>query len=415
MFADHLFENVPHLGSLALHQALRRLDGRGLAAQLQLGEDERLEQFQRHLLRQSALMQAQRRTHHDDRTAGVVHSLAEQVLAEAALLALDHVGQGLEGSLVGAGDRPAAPAVVEQRVHRLLQHALFVANDDVRSIELQQPPQAVVAIDDAAIQIVQIGRRETAAVERHQGPQIGRQHRQYGEHHPFRLVAGLHESLYELQPLRQALDLGLGVRVRHVLADLHDLRGQIHGFEQLVHRFGAHARVELVSMLLDRLQIHLVGEQLAALQRRHARIDHHEGLEIQHALDFAQRHIEHQADARRQRLQEPDVRGRARQFDVAHPLAAHLRLRHLDAALLAHDSAVLEALVLAAQTLVVLDGSEDLRAEQAVALRLEGAVVDGLRLLHLAIRPGADHVRGREPDLDRIEVLDRHLLLEQLE
>src|SRR5208282_4622987 len=107
-----------------------------------------------------------------------------------------------------------------------------------------------------------------------------------------------------------------------------------------------------------------------------ARIDHHEGLEIQHALYLAQRHVEHQADSRRQRLQEPDVRGGARQFDMAHALAAHLRLRHLDAALLANDSAVLEALVLAAKTLVVLDGSEYLRAEQAVSLRLEGAVVD---------------------------------------
>jgi hypothetical protein len=32
MFADHLFENVPHLRSLALHQALGRLDGGGFAA-----------------------------------------------------------------------------------------------------------------------------------------------------------------------------------------------------------------------------------------------------------------------------------------------------------------------------------------------------------------------------------------------
>ncbi len=32
----------------------------------------------------------------DDRAAGVVDALAEQVLAEPALLALEHVGQGLE-------------------------------------------------------------------------------------------------------------------------------------------------------------------------------------------------------------------------------------------------------------------------------------------------------------------------------
>jgi hypothetical protein len=76
---------------------------------------------------------------------------------------------------------------------------------------------------------------------------------------------------------------------------------------------------------------------------------------------------------------------------------------------------MLQALVLAAQALVVLYRPEYLGAEQAVAFRLEGPVVDGLRLLHLAVRPGTDHVRRREPDLDRIEVLDRNLLLEQLE
>ena len=42
---------------------------------------------------------------------------------------------------------------------------------------------------------------------------------------------------------------------------------------------------------------------------------------------------------------------------------------------------VFEAFGLAAQALVVLDRAEDLGAEQAVALRLEGAVVDGLGLL----------------------------------
>ena len=54
------------------------------------------------------------------------------------------------------------------------------------------------------------------------------------------------------------------------------------------------------------------------------------------------------------------------QVDVTHALAAHLGLRHFDAALLADHAAVLEALVLAAQALVVLDRAEDLGAEQAV-------------------------------------------------
>ena len=200
-----------------------------------------------------------------------------------------------------------------------------------------------------------------------------------------------------------------------VLAHLDHLGRQVEALQHLVDGLGAHAGIELVTVLLDRVEVGFVREQLAALHFGHARVDHDEGFEIQHALDLAQRHVQHEADARRQRLQEPDVRGRARELDVAHALAAHLGLRHFDAALLADDAAVLQALVLAAETLVVLDGPEDLRAEQAVAFRLERAVVDGFRLLDFAERPGPDHLRGSERDADRVEVLDRRLLLEQLQ
>ena len=58
------------------------------------------------------------------------------------------------------------------------------------------------------------------------------------------------------------------------------------------------------------------------------------------------------------------------QLDVAHALAADLGGDDLDAALLAHDAAVLHAFVLAAVALIVLHGAEDLGAEKAVAFRL---------------------------------------------
>jgi hypothetical protein len=76
---------------------------------------------------------------------------------------------------------------------------------------------------------------------------------------------------------------------------------------------------------------------------------------------------------------------------------------------------VLEALVLAAQALVVLDRPEDLGAEEAVAFRLESPVVDGLGLLHLAERPAADLLRRRQADPDGIEMLIGGELLEKVE
>ena len=170
-----------------------------------------------------------------------------------------------------------------------------------------------------------------------------------------------------------------------------------------------------VAELLARLAVLLLGEQLLVLQRRLAGIGDDVGLEVEDLLELFQRHVEEGADPARQALQKPDVGHRRGELDVAHALAAHFGLDHLDAALFADDAAVPHALVFAAVALVVLGRAEDLGAEQAVPLRLEGAVVDGLRLLDFAVRPGADLLRRGERDPQRVEVERVLRFLEQIE
>ena len=117
VFANNLFENIPDFRTFAFHQFLGRLDGGCQTTQLQLAENERLEQFERHALGQTTLVQAQCRAHHDNGTAGVIDALAQQVLTEAALLALDHVSQRFQRALVGTGDGTATTTVIQQRIH----------------------------------------------------------------------------------------------------------------------------------------------------------------------------------------------------------------------------------------------------------------------------------------------------------
>src|SRR6056297_2593724 len=95
------------------------------------------------------------------------------------------------------------------------------------------------------------------------------------------------------------------------------------------------------------------------------------------------------------------------QFDMAHPLAADLLQRHFDTAFFADDAAIFHPLVLAAQAFVILDRTEDARAEQPVTLRLERAVVDRLGLLDLAVGPAEDTLGAGKADLDLIEHLGR--------
>ncbi len=351
-------------------------------------------------------MQLELRTGHDDRAARIVDALAEQVLAEAALLALEHVGQRLQRTLVGAGDGAAAAAVVEQSVDSFLKHALFVADDDVRSAQLDEPLQAVVAVDDAAIEVVEIRRREAAAVQRNQRAKLRRNDRNDVEDHPLGTIAGLEEALDDLEPLDDLLRLQLGLGLGQFLEQDFLLAFEVEVHEDLLHGLGADAGREGVFAILVLCREKLVlGQQLVLLERGEARLENDIALEVQDALKLLQLHVEQQADAARQRLQEPDVRDGSGQLDVAHALAADLGNGHLDAALLADDALVLHALVLAAQAFVVLDRAEDARAEQAVTLRLERAVVDGLRLLDLAERPAADLFRARNADPDLVESL----------
>ena len=268
------------------------------AALFELVVDERLEQLERHLLRQAALVQLELGTDDDDRTARVVDALAEQVLAEAALLALEHVGERLERALVRAGDGLAAAAVVEQRVDGLLQHALLVADDDLGSVELLQALQAVVAVDDAAIQIVEIRGREAAAVERDERTQIRRDHRDHLEHHPLGLVADSWNASTTLRRLEIFLRLASEVASRISVRSCSASCGMSMSLQQLADRLGAHAGVErVVAHLLEQLPVALLGEELALLQARLLRVDDDVGLAVEDLLELLERDVEQVADA----------------------------------------------------------------------------------------------------------------------
>jgi hypothetical protein len=99
---------------------------------------------------------------------------------------------------------------------------------------------------------------------------------------------------------------------------------------------------------------------------------------------------------------------------MAHALAPHAAERHFDRALFADDALILHALVLAAQAFVILDRPEDARAEQAIALGFEGAVIDRFRLFDFAVRPRQNLFRARDRNPDLVEDLSRRLRAEKI-
>ena len=152
---------------------------------LQAANDERFEQNKSHLLWQTALIESEVRTDDDDGTAGIVDALAKQILAESTRFALEHVGHRFERTIACTGDRAAVSTVVKQGVNSLLKHALFVADDDIRRAQLEKVLEAVVAVDDPAIQIVQVRRCKAATFKRHQWAKVWRNNRKHFHDHCF--------------------------------------------------------------------------------------------------------------------------------------------------------------------------------------------------------------------------------------
>ena len=331
------------------------------------------------------------------------------------MLTLDHVSQGFQRTLVRTGDSATTTAVVEQCVDRFLQHTLFVAHDDVRSGQIKQALQAVVTVDHSTVQVVEVGSRETTAIQRYQRTQIWRQNRQNGQHHPLRKVAGAQEGFHQLQAFGQFFDLGFGVGLRNFFAQTANLVFQVDSVQQFTDSFSTHAGIKVVAELFQRFEVLLIVQQLTFFQSGHARIDNDIALEVENAFDITQGHVHQQADTGRQRFQEPDVSNRRSQFDVSHALATDLGQCDFNATLLTDHTAVLQALVLTAQALVILYRAKDFGAEQAVTLRLERTVVDGFRLFNFTERPRTDHLRRCQSNTDGVELFDLTLVFQQIQ
>ena len=175
------------------------------------------------------------------------------------MLALEHVRQRLQRPVAGACHRTTPPAVIEQRIHRLLQHALLVVDDDLGSSKVQQALQAVVAVDHPAVQIVEIRCREAAAVELHHRPQVGRNAGHGVENHRPRIVDAAPvlvspvERTQDLETLDRLL-LALG---RQRPAPIRGLNGgtklslldvEVHVCHELRDRLGTHPALEVLAV-----------------------------------------------------------------------------------------------------------------------------------------------------------------------
>src|SRR3989449_675952 len=240
-----------------------------------------------------------------------------RVLADDVVEDVPHLGTLLLHVLLGGfdGRRDAA----------LLQLPEDEGVDDLRRLEVHQPLQPVVPVDDAAIEVVQVRGREPTAVERHERAQLRRDHRDDLEDHPVRLVAGFEEGLDDLQPLDDFLALLDRRLPQHLGAQVASERVQGHVTQQLPDGLGAHADLQRAGAVLLLELANLVdADQVLLLDagdlvdRLDGALENHVLLEVEDLLQLAQRHVEELADAAGQPLEELHAANRRGQLHVTH-------------------------------------------------------------------------------------------------
>ena len=167
---------------------------------------------------------------------------------------------------------------------------------------LDQLLQPVVTVDDATIQVVEIGRGKASAVERHERPQVGRDHRHDVHDHPGRVirrlavVARAQECVDDLQPLQHLLLAVLRRLDGNRRAQFLGERLDVDALEQLAHRrrtdLGAERVVPGVARLDAQREIFVLIEQLLFLDFLLARLEHDIARVVDHALEFLERDVD---------------------------------------------------------------------------------------------------------------------------
>ena len=298
MSLGDFIKNVPHFRCAALNHLLGRADGVNQTHFLQATNDEWLEQDESHLLRKTALIESEIRTDNNNGTTRVIDALAEKILTETTGLAFKHVGEGLQRTIACTSHWAAMATVVEQGVHSFLQHALLITNDDIRCAQLEQVLETVVTIDDATIEIVQVGGRKAATFQRHERTKIRRNDWKNFHDHGFWTAVRLSKALAKLQALGQLLADLLGLGLGHRLFQFLDGIGKIDPAEDVTDGFSTHAHAESVCTVLFFCFTEInFGQQLTTLQWSAAWLDDHVVFIIDDALKRAGRHIQHETDA----------------------------------------------------------------------------------------------------------------------
>lgn len=345
-------------------------------------------------------------TDDDDGATGIIDALAEEILTEAALLAFEHIGERFEWAIAGTGDGSAAPSVIDEGVDGLLEHTLFIANDNIWSLEFEKAIKAIIAINDAAIEVVEIGSGESAAVELNHRAQFWGDNGDNVHNHPFGAIAGFAEGFDDFESANGA-NAFLTVGGIEFVAEFLSEGVEVKGFKKELDSLRAHADFEGIAAEFFFFETELTfGEEFLRFHIGIAGIKDNVRGEVKNALQSAGRHIEQKPHAGGDTFEVPDMRDGCGEFDMAHAFSANFSASDFDAAAVADSAFIADAFIFTAMAFPIASGTENAFAEEAVAFGLEGAIVDSFGLFNFAVRPFANFLWRGEANAHGVEKIN---------
>ena len=337
------------------------------------------EKLQRHQFWKPTLIHSQIRSYDDDGPAGEVHPFSKKVLSKSSLLSFDDLAQRFQRSLVRPFDGVASSSVVDEGVHRLLKHPLFISYNDLGSVEFHKSFETLVSIDDSAIEVVDVADGKLSTIQSYERSKIWWEDRNDGEHHPLRSIPAVEETLDHFEALDDGFSLRLGICLLHLLFELFEGLHKIELLQKLLDHFATHSRIKSrIAKVLDQLLVLLFVEYIVLFDRIFllkiviglTRIFDDVGFVVEYPLQIFHLYAKQRSYTAWKGVDIPDVRYWSDQLDMAHSASAHFARGHLYTTLLTHHPFVAHLFVLTAKTLVIFDRAKDLGAKKPVSLWL---------------------------------------------
>ncbi len=148
--------------------------------------------------------------------------------------------------------------IINKGIDCFLKHALFIAGNHLGCVQLQQTLQTIVAVDNTAVQIIQVRGGKPAAVKRNHRTEVRGNHRKHRHNHPRRINLILHKTAQQLH----AADEFFRTSARCLLDSklkLPDCSTHVKMLEQFIHRFSANRSVKNMAVFERQLMKHVFG------------------------------------------------------------------------------------------------------------------------------------------------------------